>query len=147
MSFTGRYRVGLYAGIFGAIAMAIIHSLSTPQSMANAQRRDDYRASVALQKERIQAEGAIERERAQQTRLNADIYRENNVRQIETLSITGYTDNPDIPPELDPRLFADPSKKVFIFDGANACVGYWQQKNFYWRHTKGNESVCDGMKN
>jgi hypothetical protein len=128
MKMSGRYALGLYAGVTGILALVAINAFSIPSSLEQAEERS-----------RITANAQLEQTKAEAAKKVASAYSKNAIATYDQLIIDGYTLN-NQPPSLNWKLI-DPFKKTFIFDQSRQCAGYTLQGKFYF--TKYYEGVCD----
>ena len=142
MHLTGRYAVGIYFGIGGLAAIALIASVSVPDDVKLALHQSQIERSAALERAKLKQQTETEREQARLARQRADTYANSEVLDAATFSIWGYTDNPKIPPKLDYRAF-NPTGAYKIFDGTGKCIGWVIDREFYWRHSKSNNDICN----
>jgi hypothetical protein len=143
MRISGRYTPGLYAGVTGFLVLVGINAFTIPSSLRQADNKQAYQNLADLEKARLNAETDLEKEKARLQKRQSDAYSENQVLQVRKFAIWGYVDNEKKPPRIDFRAFPDPRQQVFIYDGSNKCIGYVAHKKFYWRHSQGNEDICN----
>lgn len=139
---TGQYRPGLYTGAIALVALLGINAFAIPKSLEKADRQQQAKDAAQLKIAQLEADTQLEKERARLQKEQADAYAENETMPVNSFSIWGYVDNPEVPPQIDFRAFPDPTQQVWIYDGANRCIGFVLQGQFYWRHSKGNRKIC-----
>lgn len=89
---------------------------------------------------RLQFDSALEQQRAQITRANADVMQRNQVTSSDSLILYGYTLS-DVPPDFAwVDRAADPSRRVMLYDQNRACVGQIHQHQF--RFIKTDSTAC-----
>jgi hypothetical protein len=129
MKMSGRYALGLYAGIGGALLLIAINAFTIPDSLKQAEKRD-----------RLTAEAELEQIKAEQAKKIADSYSRNGIANFNELIISNYVLS-NTPPVLDWQRTVDPTRKTYLYDKNRLCIGYAHQGKFYF--VKYYEGVCD----
>jgi hypothetical protein len=129
MKMSGRYALGLYAGIGGALLLIAINAFTIPDSLKQAEKRD-----------RLTAEAELEQIKAEQAKKIADSYSRNGIANFNELIISTYVLS-NTPPVLDWQRTVDPTRKTYLYDKNRLCIGYAHQGKFYF--VKYYEGVCD----
>lgn len=146
MQFTERYSPGLYLGVVGIGTLILMNSMGIHQDLQQANQLTQYRRAADLEKARLQQQTEVDQERARLARQKAQTYADNEVLDTNSFSLWGYTDNPNRPPRLDYRAM-QPDLTYIIYDGAGACIGVVIDRKFYWRHSQGNNDICQRFSN
>jgi hypothetical protein len=145
---TGRYKIGLYGGIScGIFALILQLFISIPSDIEQYTQKQQITQETEREKTQLQAETAIKTETAKQQKLQAESYAQNEINPVKSFAIWGYIDNPKKKPPIDLRAFPNNRQKVYIFDASNRCIGFVQNRKLYWKHTKNNQKICQGINN
>ena len=129
MKISGRYSLGLYAGVTGFLLLVGINAFSIPDSLQQAKQRAQISAETELEKTKAEAAKKV-----------ADAYSKNAIANFDQLIISNYTRS-NTPPRLDWRRTVDQSKKTIIYDKNRQCVGYALNGKFFF--TLYYQGVCD----
>jgi hypothetical protein len=129
MKISGRYSLGLYAGVTGFLFLVGINAFSIPDSLQQAKERD-----------RLSAEADLEKTKAETAKKVADAYSSNAIATFDQLTINDYVLS-NTPPRIDWQYTVDPAKKTFIYDKFRKCAGYAYKGKFYFIKYY-NEEIC-----
>jgi hypothetical protein len=129
LKISGRYSLGLYAGVTGFLLLVGINAFSIPDSLQQAKQRAQISAETELEKTKAEAAKKV-----------ADAYSKNAIANFDQLIISNYTRS-NTPPRLDWRRTVDQSKKTIIYDKNRQCVGYALNGKFFF--TLYYQGVCD----
>src|SRR5919199_1774072 len=117
MKMSGRYALGLYAGVTGILALVAINAFSIPSSLEQAEERS-----------RITANAQLEQTKAEAAKKVASAYSKNAIATYDQLIIDGYTLN-NQPPSLNWKLI-DPFKKPsFSTNPANVPATHYRENS------------------
>jgi hypothetical protein len=143
---TGRYKVGLYGGIgCGILTFLLQFCVSVPSDVIQYAQKQQILQETELEKVKLEAETALKTETAKQQRKQADSFSENEVNPVQAFSLWGYIDNPKKRPPIDFRAFPKNRQRVYIFDASNRCIGFVEQRKFYWKHARSSRHICKGI--